>query len=332
MNKVTAILKIKEAGIGRYSYHNIYDFPCTIGRSFDNDIILTHTSISHHHAIIEQSDSTCVIRDVDSTNGISFNGKQVKTASFGSSKKRITIGAFHVELLREDSLEKTIIKKVSHFANKHLSIQHFALYIFLYYIGTFLASLLEKWLVRPIDSKALLQVGKTTLFLFIALALVTSVIGLMGKIQIKRYVFKPVFLFLLYLTLLFPILSLPVPYFSFALNNKTVADIFSMLLAFPYVLYTLYGVGRKLFPLSTPRKIALIAFSIYLGFFTLGKISKYSMDDDYNYNFSAPYTYSLFSYSQEKHSIKTLMNQMDKSFTEADEHRTEINNKKAELK
>lgn len=52
----------------------------TIGRDLDNMIQLVHEEISKHHAVILQKNDTWQIEDLDSTNGVSVNGKQVVRA------------------------------------------------------------------------------------------------------------------------------------------------------------------------------------------------------------------------------------------------------------
>ena len=45
-----------------------------VGRAADNDIVLTHDSISGHHARLQLVDDGYMLVDLDSTNGTFFNG------------------------------------------------------------------------------------------------------------------------------------------------------------------------------------------------------------------------------------------------------------------
>ncbi len=45
-----------------------------VGRAADNDIVLTHESISGHHARLQLVDDGYILVDLDSTNGTFFNG------------------------------------------------------------------------------------------------------------------------------------------------------------------------------------------------------------------------------------------------------------------
>jgi chromosome segregation ATPase len=49
----------------------------TIGRTSDNQIQVEATHVSRHHAVILGSEQHCIIEDLNSTNGISVNGKRV---------------------------------------------------------------------------------------------------------------------------------------------------------------------------------------------------------------------------------------------------------------
>ncbi|NLB66600.1 MAG: FHA domain-containing protein [Lentisphaerae bacterium] len=53
----------------------------TIGRKSDNRILLDHPTISSHHCRILYSGDSCVLQDLDSTNGTRVNSRDVKETS-----------------------------------------------------------------------------------------------------------------------------------------------------------------------------------------------------------------------------------------------------------
>ena len=53
----------------------------TIGRKADNMILLDHLTISSHHCRILRSGDSCVLQDLDSTNGTRVNSRDVKESA-----------------------------------------------------------------------------------------------------------------------------------------------------------------------------------------------------------------------------------------------------------
>jgi hypothetical protein len=72
--------------------HELSRPTAVIGRSKDSDIRLSDPNVSRRHAEIRQDGSTYVIVDLDSTNGISVNGRSVKRAKL-DDEDRITLGS-----------------------------------------------------------------------------------------------------------------------------------------------------------------------------------------------------------------------------------------------
>ena len=73
MGKV--ILETIQRGV--HSYHKIESFPVTMGRAFDNDIILQDVTISPHHLVLDQVDGKYVIQNLSTENGTTLEGKSL---------------------------------------------------------------------------------------------------------------------------------------------------------------------------------------------------------------------------------------------------------------
>ncbi len=73
MEKV--ILETIQRGV--HSYHKIKSFPVTMGRAFDNDIILQDVTISPHHLVIDKQDGSYLIQNLSTENGSSLEGKKL---------------------------------------------------------------------------------------------------------------------------------------------------------------------------------------------------------------------------------------------------------------
>ena len=53
----------------------------TIGRKADNTILLDHPTISSHHCRILRAGDSCILQDIDSTNGTRVNSRDVKESA-----------------------------------------------------------------------------------------------------------------------------------------------------------------------------------------------------------------------------------------------------------
>ena len=69
----------------------IRDTALVIGRSKDCDVPLADGNVSRRHAEIGRSADGFVLRDLDSTNGTTVNGRRVKSAPVGEGDE-ITLG------------------------------------------------------------------------------------------------------------------------------------------------------------------------------------------------------------------------------------------------
>jgi pSer/pThr/pTyr-binding forkhead associated (FHA) protein len=63
-----------------------------IGRSPDNDIVLSDTKVSRHHAVISDNGTTLVITDLRSANGVRVLGQRIHTSAELCDGDRIRIG------------------------------------------------------------------------------------------------------------------------------------------------------------------------------------------------------------------------------------------------
>lgn len=70
------ILEIQTRGLNQY--HRLENFPVTLGRSLDNDIILSDPAVSPHHLRIEQGEGQALyLHNLSRENGTSMNGHAV---------------------------------------------------------------------------------------------------------------------------------------------------------------------------------------------------------------------------------------------------------------
>jgi hypothetical protein len=81
--------------------HELRQSTAVIGRSKDSDIRVSDPNVSRRHAEIRQDGSSYWIVDLDSTNGVSVNGRAVKRAKL-DDEDRITLGSTELVFRRSD--------------------------------------------------------------------------------------------------------------------------------------------------------------------------------------------------------------------------------------
>ena len=82
-------------GCSSNAFHVIVQIAGTatrIGRSPDNDIVLSDVKVSRHHAVITDNGATLVITDLGSANGVLVAGQRIDPSAELSEGDRIRIG------------------------------------------------------------------------------------------------------------------------------------------------------------------------------------------------------------------------------------------------
>ncbi|MBW2419871.1 MAG: FHA domain-containing protein [Deltaproteobacteria bacterium] len=108
------VCKISHNNRGAEESILLEDGAIVIGRAYDSDLVLSHESISRHHAQLVREDRGWVIVDLDSKNGIKVNTYRVERKLLESGD-RVDVGAvrLYVEILdqRPASEAKVIFKE-----------------------------------------------------------------------------------------------------------------------------------------------------------------------------------------------------------------------------
>lgn len=98
------IVEIRRHGDDEDALHQVFTrFPVTIGRGFDNDIILNDAFVSAHHLQVDFDGRTCSVSDPGSENGFMVNGHpptgRHMTVKSGDT---LTIGQTEVRIYKPD--------------------------------------------------------------------------------------------------------------------------------------------------------------------------------------------------------------------------------------
>ena len=101
-----AALIIEVAAGARHDtqFHRVERFPYSIGRAYDNDLILADETVSPHHLIIESDEDGQYLRNISTENGTWSGARQL-----GSEREKITspqslsLGRAHLKVLTSDT-------------------------------------------------------------------------------------------------------------------------------------------------------------------------------------------------------------------------------------
>lgn len=96
------ILEVQARGL--HQYHKLETFPVTIGRAFDNDIILSDNSVSAHHLRLERTaDGDILVQNLSNENGTRLNGHKLgQQAVTVPLPSQLLLGTRKLRVLRSD--------------------------------------------------------------------------------------------------------------------------------------------------------------------------------------------------------------------------------------
>lgn len=109
------ILETIQRGI--HHYHKVDSFPVTVGRAFDNDVILQDVTISPHHLSIDMKEGKYFLHNLSDENGTKFKGKNLDNNPVELDlPSSFQLSGIKARLLPTDmAVEKTYIKDCSGF-------------------------------------------------------------------------------------------------------------------------------------------------------------------------------------------------------------------------
>ena len=141
------ILEIIQRGVSQY--HKLENYPVTIGRAFDNDIILQDVTVSPHHLVIHEEEGQVTIQNISNENGTKINGKKIDNSPQAISLPTdLFISNIKARLLSSDMpVEKTYVQDCTGlfcFFNSPV----WAAVLLLSTIGLFF---LERYLITPVE-------------------------------------------------------------------------------------------------------------------------------------------------------------------------------------
>jgi len=180
------ILETIQRGVHRY--HKIDSFPVTVGRGFDNDIILQDVTISPHHLTITNENGGYQINNLTDENGTKINRKKID-----NSPQEVTlpasfqISSLKARLLATDmKVEETHIQDCSGFFCI-FSNPIWAAVLLLVTIGLFF---LERYFVTPVAKEPLYYLSNVLPSIWIMLGIAVVIAGI-SRLSTHRWEIVP---------------------------------------------------------------------------------------------------------------------------------------------
>jgi len=180
------ILETIQRGVHRY--HKIDSFPVTVGRAFDNDIILQDVTISPHHLIITNENGGYQITNLANENGTKINRKKID-----NSPQEVTlpvnlqISNLKARLLSADMpVEETHIQDCRGFFCVFSSPIWAAILLF----STIALFFLERYLATPVAKEPLYYLSNVLPSIWIMLGIAVVIAGI-SRLSTHRWEIIP---------------------------------------------------------------------------------------------------------------------------------------------
>ena len=184
MEKV--ILEIIQRGV--HHYHKIESFPVTIGRAFDNDIILQDVTVSAHHLEIDEQDGQLTIHNLANENGTKLEGVKLNNEpSKVNLPANLHISDIKARLLSSNMpVEKTHVRDCSGFFCFFSS----PIWAMVLLISTTAIFFLERYLITPVAKEPLYYLSSVLPSIWMMLGIIVVIAGI-SRLSTHRWEIVP---------------------------------------------------------------------------------------------------------------------------------------------
>lgn len=316
------VLRFKHSSWNAPVVHKIDKFPCTIGRSIQNTIVLSDDSVSAEHAVIEkEGDVSFILRDLDSTNGIFFEGKRSGQIILSD---HVVVKCGDIEmttLLSDERLEKTrIIELPAEFKTKNQKLVKNIIWKILLIIALVYTMMIMQ---DPMDNEGWIDLVLNILVYGLVSFGTAGVTAVITKVQHKKYNYLHYLDINLLVCASWLIYDLINNRLFFWIDQRTIQRTFNLGIVFCLYYFYFTKTLELFFEGRYKRKIQVIISSLYLsGILFIYLIATFS-DRNTKFNYTAVYVYTTSEFSKEDYHFSMLTAQMNESFEEVEEYRTE---------
>ena len=170
---------------GQSHYHKINQLPVTIGRAFDNDIILSDLSVSGHHLRIDQDENGYTLRNLSRENGTHLNKQKMDSLAVAIDfPAAVNLGDLKARIVsHQTAIEPTRIKPQSKGLYRFLSNPTWVASLFFI---TLVFIFIDRYQSIPVERDLLFYFNQLLPTLFIILG-ITLVIGSISRLSTHRW-------------------------------------------------------------------------------------------------------------------------------------------------
>ncbi len=265
---------------GAHQYHKIDSYPVTIGRAFDNDIILQDITISAHHLVIDEEDGRITIKNLSDENGTKLEGELLSDVAQISLPAKLHISDIKARLLSSDMpVEATKVKDCSGLFCMFTS----PVWASILLIATVAVFFIERYLTTPVVKEALFYVSSVLPSVWMVLGIVVVIAGI-SRLSTHRWEIIPAISIASLIFLLPQLVEYLSHHLSYLftsdtlsswLNNTTKFLIIPGLLA-AFIVKTIH---TKWLP---ALGVAVLVYSPFLAFQLLGVIDELTTDSGFS--------------------------------------------------
>lgn len=274
------ILEISSNGLNQY--HNIDQFPVTIGRAYDNDIILSDRSISAHHIRIERSEyGNLTIHNLSNENGTVLNNKQLdKQAVEGGIPSLLLIGNLQLRLVSPSTKVETTHK---HECDNVFCLLGQSIWSPILLLVTLFLLFLERYLETPYARDALFYFTLGFPY-FIGILVSTLFFAAISRVTVQRWNFLPIMATISLLIMLPQILGHIGHGLDYFFSTNVPSDLFDKISYFVIPLVIIFFFTQKTYRTSIPLTIGItLTVSFFYALpYILDSIDSLSMESEFS--------------------------------------------------
>ncbi|MEW6055292.1 MAG: FHA domain-containing protein [Bdellovibrionota bacterium] len=328
-------IQIENATIAQEA--SVTQFPCTLGRSQSNALVINHGTVSAQHAKIEKlADNEYRLIDQGSTNGTYFNGMRRRELKLEAGQS-IWLGQVKLDVVRLGVAEEPA--QAMDLSARDPLVDHGQPQVQPRKLPEFLRGDAKKMVFQTLLLSAVLsmvfgidrylfEAGKSpfltvmvTFTFLMGTAFVAMPVAFVARFFTGRFKFWPIMNCLLALSIFYQAGALLGPFLSFNLNNPQLVSTLQLFFALSYYFALFYFLGKTISSTAPKRRLVAVSGAITSCIAVLGILVRVSISPEMM-SVTGRISYPISSYSQSSHPVKQLIQGLEEKVAEVEKDQT----------